>query len=68
MFISSHAWPVAGFLSKMGMRKLSSMTLKLKIGDVPLFVPFTIINIIAPNNLTTGFASESDVFWNFQKR
>jgi len=46
MFISSHAWPVAGFLSKMGMRKLSSMTLKLKIGDVPLFVPFTIINII----------------------
>jgi SAM-dependent methyltransferase len=46
MFISSHAWPIAVFLSKMGMRGLSSVTTKLKIGDVPLFVPFTIINII----------------------
>jgi len=35
--LKQNAWPVAGFLSK---------TLKLKIGDVPLFVPFTIINII----------------------
>jgi 2-polyprenyl-3-methyl-5-hydroxy-6-metoxy-1,4-benzoquinol methylase len=46
IFISSHAWPISVFLSKVGMHKLSSMTTKLGIGNSPLFVPSTIINVI----------------------